>query len=82
MTVTRRILVRVATRAARSIHPEDPGSLEVHYGNKCLAAARAICRVHDLLSYEEMQPAQRSWLAMFVNSLVFSPPMNHPIADT
>ncbi|KAG0136449.1 hypothetical protein HOY82DRAFT_624803 [Tuber indicum] len=64
LAVTRRILVRVATRAARSAYPDDPSSFEVHYGNKCIGAARAICRVHDLLASEDMEPAQKSWLTI------------------
>ncbi|RPB01149.1 hypothetical protein L873DRAFT_1827270 [Choiromyces venosus 120613-1] len=64
LAVTRRILVRVATRAAKSAYPDDPSSLEVHYSNKCIGAARAICRVHDLLASEDMAPAQKSWLTI------------------
>ena len=67
LAVTRRILVKVATRAAKSAYPNDPSSSEVLYGNQCIGAARAICRIHDLLASDDMATAQKSWLTMFVS---------------
>jgi len=72
LTVTRRILVRVATQAAKSTYPSDPSSSEVHYGNWCVGAARAICRVHDLLASDDMAPAPKSWLTMFASPNPFA----------
>ncbi|CUS13491.1 unnamed protein product [Tuber aestivum] len=64
LAVTRRTLVRAATQAAKSTYPIDPSSFEVRYGNKCIGAARAICRVHDLLASEDTAHAQKSWLTV------------------
>ena len=72
LAVTRRILVRVATLAAKSAYPNDPSSLEVRYGNWCVGAARAICRIHDLLASDDMAPAQKSWLTMFASPNPFA----------
>ena len=79
LAVTRRTLVRVATRAAKSAYPSDPSSSEVHYGNWCVGAARAICRVHDLLASDDMPPAQKSWLTMFASP---NPSADHKLTES
>ena len=64
MAVTGGILVRAATSAALSVHPDDTGTHELRYG----ISAWPRRGKQDLLSKEEMQPTQGAWLAMLVNS--------------
>lgn len=69
--VTRRVLIKVATTATRSTCAQEEGSLEVFYANKCIGAARGLCKVLDLIFSGDNQP-QQGWLTMYACSPYFS----------
>lgn len=62
--LTRRVLIKVATTATRSTCAQEGGSLEVFYANKCISAARGLCKVLDTLFSGDKQP-QKGWLTMY-----------------
>lgn len=68
--LTRRVLIKVATTATRSTCAQDGGSLEVFYANKCISAARGLCKVLDSLFSGEKHP-QKGWLTMYDSQLCF-----------
>lgn len=66
--LTRQVLIKVATTATRSTCAQEGGSLEVFYANKCISAARGLCKVLDLIFSGDNQP-QKGWLTMYTYSL-------------
>lgn len=66
--LTRLVLIKVATTATRSTCAQEGGSLEVFYANKCICAARGLCKVLDLIFSGDNQP-QKGWLTMYACSL-------------
>lgn len=66
--LTRRVLIKVATTATRSTCAQEGGSLEVFYANKCISAARGLCKVLNLIFSGDDQP-QKGWLTMYACSL-------------
>lgn len=65
--LTRRVLIKVATTATRSTCAQEGGSLELFYANKCIAAARGLCNILDLIFSGDNQP-QKGWLTMYAFS--------------
>lgn len=65
--LTRRVLIKVATTATRSTCAQEGGSLEVFYANKCIGAARGLCKVLNLIFSGDDQP-QKGWLTMYTHT--------------
>ncbi|KAH8155476.1 uncharacterized protein LAJ45_00486 [Morchella importuna] len=61
--LTRRVLLKVANTATRSKCPQENGSLEVFYANKCISAARGLCKVLDML-FEGDKQQTKGWLTI------------------
>lgn len=61
--LTRRVLLKVANTATRSKCPQENGSLEVFYANKCIGAARGLCKVLNML-FEGDRQQTNGWLTI------------------